>query len=357
MAASKGMKGEGYYDRHSGVQGVSVAAVASSLEEAASAMDLPDAPSPLVVADHGCSEGQNSIFAVGLVAEAWRQRRPEQPICAIHTDLPANNFNKVFANLHNPASSNYLQEQGRPRPNVYALAAAGSFYQSLLPPASVHFSLSFSAIVWMERLPDIAVPDFIMYARSTPEVQQVFKKEAAQQLDRFLQRRAEELAPGGKLLVLTPGQMPGRGCWEGIYDVINDACLDLVRAGQLEQNLYQKLILPVYFRDTEEMRGPEKPSADSGHAAFVLERVEAMETDVPFVAAYRRTNDVRTFAREYMGFLRAFSEPVVAGVISGPGRDPAIVDALYRRIEERLAAEPERYLYRNICTAALWTRR
>jgi cyclopropane-fatty-acyl-phospholipid synthase len=353
MAAARGMKGEGFYDRHSSVQGRTVAAVASWLEEAASTMDLPKSPAPLVVADHGCSEGQNSILAVGLVADAWRKRRQEQSICAIHTDLPANNFNKLFANLHDPTASNYLQDKGQIRPNVYALAAAGSFYHSLLPPASVHFALCFNAIVWMERLPEIAVPDFVMYARGSTEVRQVFREEAARQLDRFLQRRAEELTPGGKLLVLTPGQMPGRGCWEGIYDVINDACLDLVRAGRLDRGLYERLIIPVYFRDEEEFRGPAKPPADSGHAAFVLERVQALDTEVPFVTAFRQTKDAGTYARDYTGFLRAFSEPVVATHIG----DSAIVDAVYRRIEERLAAEPERYLYRNIVTAALWTRR
>jgi hypothetical protein len=357
MAAAKGMKGEGFYDRHSSVQGTTVEAVAGWLEEAAATMNLPQAPAPLVVADHGCSEGQNSILVVGLVIAAWRKRRPDQPICAIHTDLPANNFNKLFANLHDPVVRNYLQERGQPRPNVFALAAAGSFYQGLLPPASVHFSLSFNAIVWMDRLPPIRVPEFVMYARSTPEVCDAFRREAARQLDQFLRQRADELAAGGKLLVLTPGQMPGRGCWEGIYDVLNDACLDLVQTGQLRQEIYERLTIPVYFRDPEEMRGPEQPSAHSSHAAFVLDRVENLETEIPFVAAFRRTKDAAAYARDYTGFLRAFSEPVVAGIIASPGHDPSIVERLYERIEERLVAEPERYLYRNILTAGLWTRR
>ncbi|HMF18685.1 MAG TPA: hypothetical protein VKE98_15870 [Gemmataceae bacterium] len=357
MAASKGMKGEGFYDRHSSVQGGTVAAVAAWLEEAAAAMDLPEPPAPLVVTDHGCSEGQNSIVAVGLVVNSWRKRRPDQPICAIHTDLAANNFNKLFANLHDPQSSNYLQERGRARPNVFALAAGGSFYNALLPPASVHFSLSFNAIVWMERLPAIAVLDFVMYARGSAEVQRVFRQEAARQLDQFLRRRAEELAPGGKLLVLTPGQAPERGCWEGIYDVINDACLDLVRAGSLSRDVYQRLVFPTYFRSAEEMAGPANPPANSGHAAFVLHRVETLDTEVPFVTTLRKTNDVAGFAREYTGFMRAFSEPVLAGIIAGPDKTSPLVDAVYRRVEERLQAEPERYLYRNIVTAALWTRR
>jgi hypothetical protein len=357
MAASKGMKGEGYYDRHSSVQGETIAAVAGWLEEAAAAIDLPKAPATLVVADHGCSEGQNSILAVGLVVSAWRKRRPDQPICAIHTDLPVNNFNKLFANLYNPTASNYLQEKGQLRPNTFALAAGGSFYHSLLPPATVHFSLSFNSIVWMERLPEIDVPDFVMYARSSPEVRNSFRLEAARQLDRFLQRRAEELAPRGKLLVLTPGQGPQRGCWEGVYDVINDACLDLVRTGRLRRDFYERLTFPTYFRDAEEMRGPTQPPPHSGHAAFVLERVETMDTEVPFITAYRQTKDVAAYARDYTGFLRAFSEPVLAGMIADPGNDPAIVDAVYERVEERLRAEPERYLYRNIEVAALWTRR
>jgi len=357
MAASKGMKGEGYYDRHSSVQGETVAAVASWLKEAASAMDLPEPPATLVVADHGCSEGQNSILAVGLVVSAWRKRRPGQPICAIHTDLPVNNFNKLFANLHHPAASNYLQEKGQLRPNTFALAASGSFYHSLLPPAMVHFSLSFNSIVWMESLPEIAVPDFVMYARSSPEVRRNFHQEAARQLDRFLQRRAEELVPGGKLLVLTPGQGPDRGCWEGVYDVISDACLDLVRTRRFRRDLYERLTFPTYFRNADEMRGPTQPPPNSGHAAFILERVETMDTKVPFINVFRQNKDVAAYARDYTGFLRAFSEPVLAGIVAGPGNDSTIVDAVYKRVEERLRAEPERYMYRNIEVAAMWTRR
>src|SRR5262249_37928179 len=112
MPSLAGMKGGGYYDRHSTVQSATLDAFADWVVEPIGRMALPDEPSPIAVADYGCSEGANSIRAAGVAVEALRRRRAEQPIVVIHSDLPSNNFNRLFANLHDPSASNYLQERG-----------------------------------------------------------------------------------------------------------------------------------------------------------------------------------------------------------------------------------------------------
>ena len=63
------------------------------------------------------------------------------------------------------------------------------------------------------------------------------------------------------------------------------------------------------------------------------------------------------YARAYSGFMRAVSEPVVKAALRQPERETLIVESLYKRIQARLEAEPQRYVFRYIVVAALLTRR
>jgi hypothetical protein len=119
MPVLPGMKAGGYYDQHSTYQRVTVESFAPWIDQAVAGMALPKEEYPFTIADCGCSEGSNSILAVGRVMEAFRRRRPEQAACGIHTDLLTNNFNRVFANLYDPQHSNYLHERGARRPQVW----------------------------------------------------------------------------------------------------------------------------------------------------------------------------------------------------------------------------------------------
>jgi aliphatic nitrilase len=59
----------------------------------------------------------------------------------------------------------------------------------------------------------------------------------------------------------------------------------------------------------------------------------------------------------YTGFLRAISEPVLRAALNGAQGEAGTVDHLYERIQTRLLAEPERYLWRYLLVAVLLTRR
>lgn len=355
MPTVSGMKGEGFYDQHSEAQSLALAAVGDWLRQAVADLSLPAAPAPIVVADFGCSEGQNSIQEIGLVVQELRQRT-SQPICGIHSDLPGNNFNRLFANLHDATRSNYLQDHGQLRPNTFALAAAGSFYGPILPHGSVHVALSFFAVQWLDHTPKVHVPDFIGYTRNNPQAAAAFREQADRDLTGFLQHRADELVPGGKLLVVVPGAMNGRFCSQGVYDVITDAGQDLVRAGRIDRAAFEEFVFGVYFFAADELVAPVVRPGSALHGRFRVDQSGAWEAPTPFVDRYRRTSDARRYAAEYTAFLRAFSEPVIAPAWCGPQRDPALVAAIFDRIEERLAAEPERYFYHNIQVAMLLTR-
>src|SRR5262249_46840534 len=162
---------------------------------------------------------------------------------------PSNDFNQLFANLREARCSGLFAA------GVYPSVVGGSFYGPLLPPGTVHLATCFNAIHWLDRLPAVPVPDGVGYRRPrphrpglavSPEVTAAFKGQAEQDLVRFLECRARELVPGGKLLLSGPGDTSQVSTADGVLDVLNDACLDLVAAGRLERGQYERLTMPCY---------------------------------------------------------------------------------------------------------------
>jgi hypothetical protein len=88
----------------------------------------------------------------------------------------------------------------------------------------------------------------------SPEATAAFTRQAEQDLVWFLQCRERELVPGAKLLLVGPGDSDQSRLCDGACDVLEDACLDLVAAGRLEREDYERLTLPCYFRTVAELR-------------------------------------------------------------------------------------------------------
>ena len=66
---------------------------------------------------------------------------------------------------------------------------------------------------------------------------------------------------------------------------------------------------------------------------------------------------VAAWAASYTGFLRAFTEAILAPALSdeASARD-SLVEQVYQRVRRRLTADPERYAFRYISVGALLTR-
>jgi hypothetical protein len=353
------MKCAGYYDQHSTAQLSSIQALQDWIDDAVASLPLPDAAQPVTVLDLGSSEGRNATRVMGTIAAGLR-RRTGQPVQTIYSDLASNDFKQLFANLED------ARRDGRFAAGVYPGAVGGSFYGPLLPPSTVHLATCFNAIHWLDRLPPAPVLDGVAYRRPhpprrglvvSPEATAAFTRQAEQDLVQFLQCRARELVPGGKLLLASPGDTDQARVADGLYDVLNDACLDMVATGQLIRQQYQRLTMPCYFRTVQELLAPLQREDSGLHGAFEVDRAEAVEIPIPFVVAFRRSGQVAAYAGAYTGFLRAVSEPVVRAALEQLEGDVGTVECLYARIRARLMAEPERYSWRYILVAALLTRR
>jgi hypothetical protein len=296
---------------------------------------------------------------MGAVVAGLR-RCTGQPVQAVYSDLASNNFNRLFANLEQ-ARCNRLFPAG-----VYSSAVGGSFYDTLLPPGTVHLATCFNALHWLDQLPEVPLPDGIVYRRPhpprpglavTPEAAAAFARQADQDLVRFLECRARELVEGGKLLVAGLGDTEQARVGDGPLDVLNDACLDLVAAGQLPREGYQRLTAPCYFRTVPEFLAPLERAGSPVGDAFMVDRAEAIEDPLPFLVELRRGGDVAAYAEAYTGFLRAVSEPVVRAAFDRSDGAAATVEGLYDRIRDRVLTEPERYAWRHHLVAVLLTRR
>src|SRR5262249_37405909 len=148
-----------------------------------------------------------------------------RPIQVVHSDLPTNNFNQLFANLADDAS-------GARREQVYAAAVGGSMFARLLPPRTVTIATTFNAIGFLDHRPQTEIPDYILPmgpsrprpgVAVSPEERDAFARQAAEDLVSFYRARADETVPGGKLLVASFGVNENHRACDGIYDVLNDS--------------------------------------------------------------------------------------------------------------------------------------
>jgi hypothetical protein len=328
------------------------------VDDAVANLPLPAPARPVTVLDLGSSEGGNAVRLMETIVAGLR-RRTDQPLQTIYNDLTSNDFNWLFANLEAARRAGVFGS------GVYAGAVGGSFYGPLLPPVTVHFATSFNAIHWLDRLPAVPVTDGVMYPRpdptrpgrgAVPAATAAFRRQAEQDLVQFLHHRARELVPGGKLLLTAQGESDHASPSHGLTNLLNDSCLDLVAAGRMELEEYERVTIPVYFRSLAELRAPLEREDSPVRRAFAIDRAETLEVPPPFLVEFRRGGDVATYAAACTGFLRAISEPVVRAALSAPQREPAVVEELYARIRARLLAEPERYVFRLIQVAVLLTR-
>jgi hypothetical protein len=163
------------------------------------------------IADLGCSTGPNTFFAVQNIIEAVQLKYKCQEL---HSQLPE--F-QVFFNDHVSNDFNTLFASLPPDRRYYVAVVAGSFYSRLFPNASLHFVHASNAIHWLSGVPksvaDKTSPAWnkgrIYCSNSKDEVVKAYKTQFAQDMECFLQARAQELVTGGLIALLFSGRRNG----------------------------------------------------------------------------------------------------------------------------------------------------
>jgi SAM dependent carboxyl methyltransferase len=118
-----------------------------------------------------------------------------------------------------------------------------SFYESLLPPNSVHVGWSAYAAMWITRIPAL-IPGHFAFQRSAGEVRAAWERQGAEDWETFLALRARELRPGGCLVVSVPGaDENGVSVFERVLDHANAELVAMVNEGAITAEERRRMAL------------------------------------------------------------------------------------------------------------------
>jgi hypothetical protein len=333
--ATPGAMGSGYA-QHSGVQHSAESPALPMLARALEAVVLPADGAPFRVADLGAAAGTNSLEPMRAVVEGVRARTATAtPVTVVHTDIPANDFDALLANVLSTPGS-YAQ-----MPGVFAFAEARSFYERLFPAGELHLAWSAIAVHWLSRVPE-PVADHIFSSRATGRARQALEQQARRDWTAFLAHRAEELAPGGQLVVVGGAAADdGASGAEGLMDAANAVLVELVGDGVLGAAEYARMTIPTWNRTQAEFLAPLRDGELA--QAWRLEEHELLAAPDTLLEQYERTGDAGAFADAVTAFFDAAFGPSLFSALDdarAPADAQAVASAFASRLSARIAAEP-----------------
>src|SRR6516164_3435112 len=340
VVASHGvMEGKGAYNRYAKLPAGGAALALPLWEKAVQCVEFDTGDHPVVVADYGSSQGKNSMVPIQVAIRGLRHRLgPNRAISVFHVDQPSNDFNALFEVLDVDPDRYVLNE-----PNVFPAAIGRSFYENVLPPGSVHLGWSSYAAVWLSRIPAL-IPGHFFYLFSTGSVRAEFERQAAKDWETFLSLRAQELRPGGRLVVVLP-ELPDEGLsgFERIMDEANAVLGEMVADGSITSEERAGMVLGSYPRRKRDLLAPFANDGNFQH--LTVEDIEMFNLRDAAWADYERDGNKDALATKHSLFFRSIFMPSLASALdrvrSGDADAVRIFgDRLEAGLKRRLASQP-----------------
>lgn len=306
--------------------------------QAAHEVSLPQPPQPITIADYGAATGYNSLVPVGTAVRILRERtRADHAILVAHTDLPDNDFSGLFTTLAEDPDS-YLRIDGATFPS----AVGRSFYQQILPSESIALGWSSWATHWLSRVP-APIGDHIHIAFSADAAaRNAYARQAAVDWHDFLAFRGREMAPGGRLVVLTLGvDAAGRPGFDAALQALLAALRHLVAEGALTETELHRMVVPTVGRTEKDFLAPFAPSGRL--EGLSVEHLELFDAEDRFWTRFQSDGDAEGFGARWAAFVRAAVFPTLLTALDDETdltRSAAIVGRLESELAARLAASP-----------------
>ena len=259
-------------------------------EQSAAVVPIPRSPRPIVIADYGASTGHNSLLPIGAAISVLRSRtRTEHSILVTHTDVPDNDFTALFRTLSDDPDT-YLRRDEK----SFASAVGRSFYNQILPSDSVNLGWSSWAIQWLSEVLR-PVPDHVQVAYSADAaVRTAYARQAARDWHEFVAFRGRELAPGGRLVVMTmaigdDGEFGYRALLAAMLATLGE----LVATGLIAADEECGMSIPTVGRTASDFLAPFAPSGTFEKSSIA--HLEVFDAEDRFYDQYRADRDEKAF--------------------------------------------------------------
>jgi hypothetical protein len=285
------------------------------------------------LADFGCSEGKNSVAALSAAAAA-ALGAGAPAVHIAHVDLPDNNWAAVQAAV----DAGYEKSE---KLSVSLAPFPKGFYQACFPPASLDVTYASAAFHWAsgEGLP-LALPDAAVTPKRTTDAaaREAALAAAAADWEKVLTLRAQELRPGGKLVM---SNVVDDGPLDGVWKIVEREWAALHASGAVSDAECAAAVVRVHQRSAAQWMAPLR---DGGGAAGLFRVVDATTVTqvAPAYAALKAgTGDAAAYGLWVSRFFEAVTRPVFEAAVAGKGEGEArrVVDGFFAAIAAGVAAE------------------
>lgn len=303
---------------------------------AATAASTASPPRAVVAfADYGCSEGKNSVAALGPAARA-ALGAGATAVTVAHVDLPDNNWAAVEAAVAGAAGygdNDAIRVETKPMEK--------GFYVACFPDASLDVIYASAAYHWASGngLPAILPGgEIVPCGARDPEINAAAKKAAADDWAAILRLRARELRPGGRLVA---SQVVDDGPLDGVWTSIRGAWASMLADGLITQTELESAVMRAHRRSVGEWLAPLQEGGAAANDFTVITADTVTQVSPAYAGLQAGTTSAAAYGAWVRGFYEAVSRPVFEGAVGarGPVEAKRIVDTFYARLEERVAEE------------------
>ncbi|KFK33919.1 hypothetical protein AALP_AA5G077700 [Arabis alpina] len=240
-----GGEGPDSYREHSKYQKIN--------EAISTKLDIDFTSNLVNIADFGCSSGPNTFDAVQTIIDAVEHKYQEDTEYQVFfNDSPNNDFNTLFKTL--PPTRKY-----------FATGVPGSFFGRVLPRSSFHVGVCSYSLHFVSKVPkEIKDRDSPVWNKdihctgSSKEVAKLYLDQYKIDVGSFLSARAQELVPGGLLLLLGSCLPNGVQISETVVgmmiDNIGSSLNEIAKQGLIDQEKLDAFKLPIYLAHADDLK-------------------------------------------------------------------------------------------------------
>ena len=341
------MRSGGYYsERTKGARDVINNALSLVLNAIST---VPKGTGALNLADYGCADGGTSREMWFNVIKNLRSEGDDREIVMTYTDLPSNDFSTLFRTMQglqgDPEHAFQAQDD-----NVFVHGCGTGFHRQLLPSGTLDFGFSATAMHYVSETPcEITTHVHATGAIGTEHA--AFAKQAAEDWERILLARAQELRPGGRFICVNfgideQGRYLGNTGGNHMFDTFDRLWAEMRDEGQITASEYARATFAQYYRTQAEFTAPLDDAASAvSKVGLRLISAESRYTRCPYEQAYTDSNGTmspRDFAQSLIPTMRSWSETVFKTALDNRDTEDAqaLVDQFYQRYEDLVAEDP-----------------